>query len=230
MTANGSLRAPRLRALPSRVRASTARPGTQGRHDGPQPATILRCASRCAGSRLSFRSRKGARRTRPGHESAAAPSTSWLHRNQVPSRQAGLEPLPDLVFRQLAADEDEAALAFLAGLPRPLVIAVENHVHALEHEALVVVLEGEDAFAAQNARPLLLHQVLHPGEELVRVERLVGPDRDRVHLFVVIVLQAASIVMMMGVIVVVTMIMVMIMVVIVGVSLPVALQEFGLDL
>ena len=39
MTANGSLRAPRLRALPSRVRASTARPGTQGRHDGPQPAT-----------------------------------------------------------------------------------------------------------------------------------------------------------------------------------------------
>src|SRR4051812_22996834 len=102
------------------------------------------------GSRLSFRSRKGARRTRLGHESVAAPSTSWLHRNQVPSRQAGLEPLPDLVLRQLAADEDEAALALLAGLPRPLVIAVENHVHALEHEALVVILEGEDALAAQN--------------------------------------------------------------------------------
>src|SRR4051812_10419670 len=228
MTANGSLRAPRLRALPSRVRANTARPGTQGRHDGPQPATILRCASRCAGSRLSFRSRKGARRTRPGHESAAAPSTSWLHRNQVPSRQATLEPLPDLVLRQLAADEDEAALALLAGLPRPLVIAVENHVHALEHEALVVILEGEDALAAQNARPLLLHQVLHPGEELVRVERLVGPDRDRLHLFVVIVFQAATIVVMMSVIVVVTMIMVMVM--IVRVSVPVALQELGLDL
>src|SRR6185295_17183661 len=103
------------------------------------------------------------------------------------------------------ANENEAALALLASLPRPLVIAVENHVHALEHEALVVVLEGEDALAAQNARPLLLHEVLHPGEELVRVERLVGPDRDRVHLFVVIVLQAATIVVMMSVIVVVIM-------------------------
>src|SRR4029078_12244392 len=100
------------------------------------------------------------------------------------SRQAILEPLPDLVLRQLAADEDEAALAVLAGLPPPLVIAVEDHVHALEHEALVVVLEGEDALAAQNARPLLLHQVLHPGEELVRVERLFGPGPDRVALLV----------------------------------------------
>src|SRR3954452_19978987 len=147
-------------------------------------------------------------------------------RAQVPSRQAGLEALPDLVLRQLAADEDEAALALLAGLPRALVIAVENHMPALEHEALVVILEREDALAAQNARLLLLHQVLHPGEELVRVERLVGPDRDRLHLFVVIVLQAATIVV--SVIVVVTMIMVMMM--IMRVSVPVALQEFGLDL
>src|SRR3954452_23804620 len=149
-------------------------------------------------------------------------------RAQVPSRQAGLEALPDLVLRQLAADEDEAALALLAGLPRTLVIAVENHVHALEHEAFVVVLEGEDALAAQNARPLLLHQVLHPGEELVRVERLVGPDRDRLHLFVMIVFQSATIVVMVSVIVVVTMIMIVI--VSVSVSVPVTLEEFGLDL
>src|SRR3981081_4413663 len=113
----------------------------------------------------------------------AARQPSWLHRNQTPSRQATLEPLPDLLLRQLAADEDEAALALLIGLPGPLMIAVEDHVYALKHEALVVVLEGEDALAAQNARPLLLHEVLHPGEELVRIERLVGPDRDRLHLF-----------------------------------------------
>src|SRR5258707_3223593 len=129
-------------------------------------------------------------------------------RAQVPSRQAGLEALPDLVLRQLAADEDEAALALLAGLPRPLVIAVENHVHALEHEALVVILEGEDALAAQNARPLLLHQVLHPGEKLVRVERLVGPDRDRLHLLVVVVFQAATIVLMMPVAVIIVLMIV----------------------
>ena len=30
---------------------------------------------------------------------------------------------------------------FSSVLPWPLVIAVEDHVHALEHEALVVVLE-----------------------------------------------------------------------------------------
>ena len=78
---------------------------------------------------------------------------------------------------------------FSPGLPRPLVVAVEDHVHALEHEALVVILEGEDALAAQNARPLFLHEVLHPREELVGVERLVGPQRDRLHLLVVIVLQ-----------------------------------------
>src|SRR6185436_6718947 len=146
-------------------------------------------------------------------------------------RQAGLEPLPDLVFRQLAADEDEAALALLAGLPRPLVIAVENHVHALEHEALVVILEGEDALAAQNARPLLLHEVLHPGEELVRVERLVGADRDRLHLLVVIMLEAAAVVVMIVIVLMTIMVvMVMIMVVIVPVVVPVALQEFRLDL
>src|SRR5437764_636347 len=98
---------------------------------------------------------------RPGHANALA---RHRQREQMPSRQATLEPLSDLVLRQVAADEDEAALPLLAGLPRPLVIAVENHVHALKHETLVVVLEGEDALAAQNARPLLLHEVLHPGE------------------------------------------------------------------
>ena len=70
-------------------------------------------------------------------------------------------------------------------------IAVEDHVHALEHEALVVVLERQDALAAQDARPFLLHQVLHPGEKLVRVERLVGAERDRLHVLVVIVLEPA---------------------------------------
>jgi len=41
------------------------------------------------------------------------------------------------------ADEDKTALARLAVLPRPLVIALEHHVHALEHVTVVIVAEGQ---------------------------------------------------------------------------------------
>src|SRR5262245_19285169 len=85
------------------------------------------------------------------------------------SRQAAFESFPDLLLRQLAADEDDAAFALLALLPWPLVVALEDHVHALEYEALIVALERQDAFATQDARSLRLHQVLHPREELVRI-------------------------------------------------------------
>ena len=57
-------------------RASTARPGTQGLHDGSPPESILRFALFYAGSRLSFHSRKSARYTRPGHEIVATPRRS----------------------------------------------------------------------------------------------------------------------------------------------------------
>ena len=53
--------------------------------------------------------------------------------------------------------------ALLVRLPGALVIAVENHVHALKDEALVVIFERQDALAAQNVRTLFLHQILHPG-------------------------------------------------------------------
>src|SRR5262249_10554844 len=128
-----------------------------------------------------------------------------------------------------------AAFALFARLPRALVVAVENHVHALEHETLVVVLERQDALAAQNARPLGLHEVLHPGKELVRVERLVGLERDRLHLFVMIVLQAAVVTVVVAVIMAVVMVMVMavvvVMIVIVIVMMVTAVaKEFRLDL
>ena len=70
-------------------------------------------------------------------------------------------------------------------------IAVEDHVNALEHEALRIALERQNALATQNARTLLGHEVLHPGEELVRIERLLGVQRNRLHFLVVIVLESA---------------------------------------
>src|SRR5712692_7935662 len=109
-------------------------------------------------------------------------SSPGMTTERAPSRHAALEALADPLRRQVAADEDDAALALLALLPRALMIAVEDHVHALAHEALVVALEREDALAAQDARAILLHQVLHPRKELVRVERPGAPQRQRLHL------------------------------------------------
>ena len=113
---------------------------------------------------------------------------------------------------------------FSSVAPFALVIAVEHHVHALEHEALRIVLQRDDALAAQDVRALGLHQVLDEGEELVRIERLVGRDRDRLHLLVVIVLQPA---VRMRMAVIVPMIMVMIVIVIV--VMIVGLEERRLD-
>ena len=108
----------------------------------------------------------------------------------LPSRHAALKAFADVRLRQIAADEHDAADARLVRLPVALMVAVEDHVHALKHEALRVVLERQDALAAQNARTFTLNEVLNPREEAVGVERLVGRQRKRLHLLIVIVLQA----------------------------------------
>src|SRR5690242_117478 len=104
---------------------------------------------------------------------------------------AVLEAFGDQLARQVAANKNDPAVALLVRLPRPLMIAVKDHVHALEDKALVIVFESENALAAQNIGPFLLHQILHPGKELVGIERLVGGERDRLHLLVMIMLEPA---------------------------------------
>src|SRR5262249_53232773 len=106
-------------------------------------------------------------RTRRARRRSSFPRECTRH-----SRRAARKSFSDLLLRQFAADEDVASFAVLAVLPGALMVAVEDHVHALEHEARGVVLERQDALAAQDARPLLLHEILHPGEELVGIERL----------------------------------------------------------
>ena len=49
-----------------------------------------------------------------------------------------------------------------------LVIAVEDHVHALEHEALRIVLEREMPLQRRMFGPSFCDEVLDPGKELVR--------------------------------------------------------------
>ena len=135
---------------------------------------------------------------------------------------AALEAFGDQLARQVAADENDPAVALLTGLPRPLMVAIENHVHALKDEALLVVLERENAFAAQNVRPLLLHQVLHKGKEFVRIERLLGVHRNRLHFLVVVVLEPA---MRMRVTILVAVMMPMIMIVVVLMIVIVGAEE-----
>src|SRR5262249_30308195 len=142
-----------------------------------------------------------------------------------PSRRAASEAFPDPVLRQVAADEDDAAFARLALLPRSLMIAIEDHVHALEYEAGVVALERQDAFAAQNVRSGGLHELLHPGEELVRIEGLLGLERNGLYVLVVIVLQAAAVM----VVVVIMIVIVLVILVMFVVMVTAVVEKFRLD-
>src|SRR5215471_18069036 len=135
---------------------------------------------------------------------------------------AAFKALANGLLRQFATDKDEAAFARLALPPFPLVIALQHHVHALEHIAVLVAGEGQNALRAQNFLAVGRDQVLQPGHELRRIERLVAAQRQRLHFLVVIVLQA------MAVIVVIMVIMAMMMVIVVVIMI-VGFEEIRLD-
>src|SRR5882757_4462748 len=126
------------------------------------------------------------------------------------SRHALRKALADHLFRHLAADEDGAARALFAILPGTLMVAVEDHVDTLEHEALGIVLERQDALAAQDFLALLGDQVLDPGKELVGIERLLGLEREGLHVLVVIMLEPAMVVIVVMVAMVVIMVVVIV--------------------
>src|ERR1041385_7195609 len=84
-----------------------------------------------------------------------------------------LKTVADHLLGQFAADEDDAAFAPLIRLPLPLMIAFQHHVHALEHVAVVVVGESENALRAQDLLAFGSDEVLQPRHELCGVERLV---------------------------------------------------------
>src|SRR5262245_55169338 len=193
----------------------------------PAPALTGRVRSTTEG--MSLRASVTASQTAPSRTLRALRRSSSSPREHTRlSRHAARKSFPDPLLRQLAADEDDAAFAFLTVVPGALVVAVEDHVHTLEHEARGVVLERQDALAAQDARPLLLHEILHPGEELVGVERLVGLERHRMHLLVVIVLQAAAVVVV--VMAVAVLMIMMVIMVVMRVRIMSVAQELRLDL
>src|SRR3979411_382720 len=97
-----------------------------------------------------------------------------------------LKTVADHLLRQFATDENEAALARFAVLPPALMVALQHHVDALEHVAVVVAGEGEDALRAQDLLPFGGNEALQPGHEFVRIERLIRAQRQRLHLLVMV--------------------------------------------
>src|SRR5215471_11431872 len=122
------------------------------------------------------------------------PGTTPHNTRMSQSRCAFLKALADHAFGQFPTDEYDPAFALFAVAPVALMVAVQHHMDALEGKALRVVLECQDAFGAEDVLALLGDQVLDPGEKLVRIQRPVGPERQRLHVLVVIMLEPAMIV------------------------------------
>src|SRR3990170_7603797 len=80
----------------------------------------------------------------------------------------------------MAADEYEPALALFLVLPRALVLALDDHVHALDYIATVLPAQRQDALQAQDVGALRLGEGMDPGEELVAID-LTRKQRDREH-------------------------------------------------
>src|SRR3984885_9030064 len=196
------------------------------------PRGSVRTMASSASTNTAMRPRKCAAMTAPPAATGLVRSTTDVVSLRVSliSSDAALEPFGDGLARQVAANEDDAAVSLLVFGPWPLVIAVKDHVHALEDKALIVVLEGQDALAAQNVRALLLHQILHPRKELVRIERLVRAQRNRLHVLVVVVLEpAVRMRVFVAVLLVMVVMMAVIMIVVVIVAVIVVFEEFRLD-
>ncbi len=81
-------------------------------------------------------------------------------------------------FVELAADEDQAALFFFIGLPGAELIAVKHHMDALDHHAVGIVLETENALVTQQILASGRAQLTHPIVEFGRIEGLVLGQRD----------------------------------------------------
>lgn len=60
-------------------------------------------------------------------------------------------------------------------LPGALMITFNDHVHALDDIAFVVVLKCKDALQAKDIRALFLGDFLNPWEKFIRVQ-LAGAD------------------------------------------------------
>src|SRR5690606_27364024 len=103
------------------------------------------------------------------------------------SHQAFLEPARQRFAVEVLTDENEQVVA-LAAVPRAVELRVEEHVHALEDEALLRALHAEHALRSVEVIALGSEELADPGIQLLRVQVAGALDTDRRHFLVVRVL------------------------------------------
>ena len=84
---------------------------------------------------------------------------------------AGEEGPLELLAVKFPADEDDAAFAFFIVFPWPLVITLDNHVHALDHIAVIVAVKSDDSLESENVGAFQLGDLFDPWEETLRIDR-----------------------------------------------------------
>ena len=170
----------RLEGIGSDARSMT---GASGVAQGPAPPTIR-----------SGRPQRRANSTgRAGREGLLASAGGCRPRDEAgPIAHAAQARKPSRIAFSFRSRPMKTTLrvALLARLPVALQVAVEDHVHALEDEALRLVREGHDALAAQDVRALDLGQVRDPRHELLRVDLAVDLHGDGLHVLVVMMVMA----------------------------------------
>src|SRR5581483_4127326 len=105
--------------------------------------------------------------------------------------RTGTKPSLELVAIEMTADEDDAAVPGLVGLPWSLEVAFEQHVHRLEHEPAIVARDIDDALATQDVRAARLGELGEPRAHLLRIHSRVRGQRDAVHVVVVPIARCA---------------------------------------
>lgn len=85
-------------------------------------------------------------------------------------RASGFKTAPNFVLNEIAADEDKLAHSHFVVPPCPLMIALDNHVNALQNIPIRIALERDDSLQTEDIRTLHLRKFPDPGEEALRVQ------------------------------------------------------------
>jgi hypothetical protein len=101
--------------------------------------------------------------------------------------RAALETCLQFLPVEVPANEHQPALTRLICPPGKLKIAIEQHVHALKHEAPWLIIEGEYPLGAENVRPLHRDEVPHPFLESLMTEGSHGLEGVALDVIVMVV-------------------------------------------
>ena len=109
-------------------------------------------------------------RTHSAGRSGAFITDQRQWRQSIHSGQAAPEPRVQRLAVQVASDKDQLTLALQFILPGAIGLALEEHVNTLEHKAIGLSLDIEDALHAEDVLTLGLEQLAEPGIEFFGIQ------------------------------------------------------------